>query len=103
MLDELRKQRDETSEKLKAEKLQGNSRRSKKWITPIITRSVTSWNGWSFAQRRLRKFATDADYECKQAERADRLAKLAFLLGDIERRRRDLEAKRRVLADSKPS
>jgi DNA repair exonuclease SbcCD ATPase subunit len=43
--------------------------------------------------------AEDADGRWQDARTADRLARLALLLGEIERRRRDLEAKRRVLQE----
>ena len=43
--------------------------------------------------------AAKANEQCKQAERTDRLARLAVSFGEIERRRRDLEAKRRILAE----
>jgi len=43
--------------------------------------------------------ATEAEQRCQEARRADHVAKLAVLLGEIERRRRNLEAKRRVLEE----
>src|SRR5262249_39789637 len=45
------------------------------------------------------KAAANAELQWQQARRKDQLAALAVMLGDIERRRRDLEAKRRVLEE----
>jgi DNA repair exonuclease SbcCD ATPase subunit len=97
-VDELKRQHGETTEALRAEK--ALALKAKQDVDNSYHHTVSYELEWlELRAKEAARDAADASEKCKLAERADRLAKLAFLFGEIERRRRDLEAKRRVLAE----
>lgn len=97
-VDELKQEHVETTEALRTEKAQ--ALKAKQEMDNSYHHTISYELEWlELRAREAARDAADADEKCKQAERADRLAKLAFQFGEIERRRRDLEAKRRVLAE----
>ena len=97
-VDELKMQQGETTEALRAEK--AKALKAKQEADNSYHHTISYELEWlELRAHETARDAANADEKCKQAERADRLAKLALLLGEIERLRRDLEAKRRVLAE----
>jgi DNA repair exonuclease SbcCD ATPase subunit len=97
-VDQLKRQHGETTGALRAERTQ--ALKAKQDVDNSYHHAISYELEWlELRAKETASDAADAGEKCKHAERADRLAKLAFLHGEIERRRRDLEAKRRVLAE----
>ena len=97
-VDELKQQHGETTEALRTAKNQATE--AKREVDNSYHHTVSYELEWlELRVKEAAHDAADAEEKCKQAERADRLAKLALLLGEIERRRRDLEARRRIFQE----
>jgi outer membrane murein-binding lipoprotein Lpp len=97
-VDELNQQRVQTAQDLREAKSQ--ALKAKQDVDNSYHHTISYELEWlELRAREAAQAASDADGKYKDAERADRLTKLARALGEIERSRRDLEAKRRVLAE----
>ncbi|MGH7990571.1 MAG: hypothetical protein ACREDS_10340, partial [Limisphaerales bacterium] len=97
-VDELKQQQDETTQNLREAKVK--ALRAKQDVDNSYHHTISYELEWlELRAKEAARDAADAENKYRDAERADRLAKLAVLIGDIERRRRDLEAKRRILAE----
>ncbi|HYG22091.1 MAG TPA: hypothetical protein VEH04_04850 [Verrucomicrobiae bacterium] len=97
-VDELKQQQGETTQNLREAK--AKALKAKQDVDNSYHHTISYELEWlELRAKEAARDAADAENKYKEAERADRLAKLAVSIGDIERRRRDLEAKRRILAD----
>lgn len=97
-VDELKKQHGETVQDLREAKSQ--ALKAKQDVDNSYHHTISYELEWlELRAKETAKDVVDAETKYTEAERADRVAKLAVSFGEIERRRRDLEAKRRVLAE----